>query len=144
MIGWVLALVRPMAGVATCALFAVSAAGAAEASKAPDTLASVCVADGGTADICTCASTEFKRVAAKDDVAIYADVGKVYLARLKAAKPKMEAWDDAIGSVAIKRRVLPADLADKASGLRVRYRDAIQQCAEATAALPQDGAPTSP
>ena len=104
--------------------------------KATDTLAAMCVAGGERDDVCACASAEFRRATDKNDVAVYSDVGRVYLARLKSAMPARDAWDDAIGSVAVKKRLMPIDLADKAGAIRARHEAAIHQCAEATAAIP--------
>lgn len=118
-------------------------ASAAETKTAPaDTIAALCVTDGERQDVCTCASAEFKRVADKDDVVTYSDVSRRYLAYLKDEKPRIEAWDNAIGAVAIKKRVTPLDLADRTNVLKQKYKAAVQQCAEATAAIPAPAAPT--
>lgn len=128
---------------ALLALAAVSPHELAVAAKR-DMLASLCEAGGESSSTCDCAAHAFRRASKKSEVAIYADISRLYLARLKAAKPEQEAWDEAIGAVAIRKRMLPADLAVKASNLRDRHQGEIHQCAEATAAIPQKKAPQAP
>ncbi len=135
---------RVLMGLWTVCIFSVANAEAAQKAPAADTIASLCTTEGGTHDVCACAAAEFKRVTDKSDYTTYSDVSQRYMARLKQERSNVEAWDDAISTIAIKKRVTPMDLAEKTDALKVKYKAAVEQCANATAALPPSEARNTP
>ena len=81
-----------------------------------------------TEEVCNCASEALMKEIGAEDYAMYAAIGKDYLARMEAGEGRVDAWMEASRTEAGKRGLGSVALMGRTNEIGNVHRTAIKEC----------------